>query len=147
MFYSLLFPLKCSGYTDTFFEQKKGESYSHINAGKRAGDPESAPPRQLLGLTLQTIGWLNHWGFPGGSAVKNPPASVRDAGSFPGSARSPGEKEPRTQNACFLSCGLLSGEAVNVLLSPESSELHASNPTPPAPCGPSPGASPTPILL
>ena len=33
-------------------------------------------------------------GFPGGSVVKNPPASAedgRDAGSIPGSGRSPGE--------------------------------------------------------
>ena len=34
-------------------------------------------------------------GFPGGSVVKNPPASAgdtRDAGSVPGSRRSPGEE-------------------------------------------------------
>ena len=30
-------------------------------------------------------------GFPGGTGVKNPPASVGDAGSMPGSGRSPGE--------------------------------------------------------
>jgi len=30
-------------------------------------------------------------GFPGGSVVKNPPVSVGDAGSIPGSGRSPGE--------------------------------------------------------
>ena len=30
-------------------------------------------------------------GFPGGSAVKNPPASAGDADSIPGSGRSPGE--------------------------------------------------------
>ena len=27
--------------------------------------------------------------FPGGSAVKNPPANARDVGSIPGSGRSP----------------------------------------------------------
>ena len=31
------------------------------------------------------------WGFPGGSAVKNLPASAGDMGSIPGSGRSPGE--------------------------------------------------------
>ena len=31
------------------------------------------------------------WGFPGGSAVKNLPASAGDVGSIPGSGRSPGE--------------------------------------------------------
>ena len=30
--------------------------------------------------------------FPGGSAVKNPPASAGDVGSIPGSGRSPGEE-------------------------------------------------------
>ena len=30
-------------------------------------------------------------GFPGGSAVKNPPANTGDMGSIPGSGRSPGE--------------------------------------------------------
>ena len=30
-------------------------------------------------------------GFPGGSVVKNPPANTGDAGSIPGSGRSPGE--------------------------------------------------------
>ena len=30
-------------------------------------------------------------GFPGGSVVRNPPASARDSGLIPGSERSPGE--------------------------------------------------------
>ena len=30
-------------------------------------------------------------GFPGGSAVKNPPANAGDMDSIPGSGRSPGE--------------------------------------------------------
>ena len=29
--------------------------------------------------------------FPGGSAIKNPPANAGDVGSIPGSGRSPGE--------------------------------------------------------
>ena len=33
----------------------------------------------------------NNLGFPGGSAVKNPPAEARDTGSVPGSGRSFGE--------------------------------------------------------
>lgn len=79
--------------------------------------------------------------------IQSTPCAVSSALRLEGycahSRQASGEKELRTQNACFLSCGLLSGEAVNVLLLPESSGLHASNPTPPAPCGPSPGASPT----
>ena len=39
-------------------------------------------------------GLIVHWylcsGFPGGAVVKNPPASAGDAGSIPGSGRSPG---------------------------------------------------------
>ena len=35
---------------------------------------------------------LENWHcFPGGSVVKNPPANSGDAGSIPGSGRSPGE--------------------------------------------------------
>ena len=30
-------------------------------------------------------------GFPGGSAVRNPPANAGDVGSIPGQGRSPGE--------------------------------------------------------
>ena len=39
-------------------------------------------------------GFKPHWGFPGGSVVKNLPASagdIGDTGSIPGSGRSPGE--------------------------------------------------------
>ena len=32
------------------------------------------------------------WGFPDGSVVKNVPANAGDAGSIPGSGRSPGEE-------------------------------------------------------
>ena len=35
----------------------------------------------------QTI-LLKYWGFPGGSVVKNPPASVGDMSSIPGPGRS-----------------------------------------------------------
>ena len=46
----------------------------------------------LLGSTNRSsLSW--RWGFPGGPVVKNPPASAgdaRDAGSIPGSGKSPG---------------------------------------------------------
>ena len=32
-----------------------------------------------------------HWGFPGGSVVKSPPANAGDTGLIPGLGRSPGE--------------------------------------------------------
>ena len=32
---------------------------------------------------------MEHGGFPGGTAVKNPPANASDMGSIPGSGRSP----------------------------------------------------------
>ena len=41
-------------------------------------------------------------GFPGGSAVRNPPANARDTGSSPGSGRAPGEG-----NASPLQCSCL----------------------------------------
>ena len=41
-------------------------------------------------------------GFPGGSAVKNPPANEGDADSIPGWARSPGEGNGNTlQYSCL----------------------------------------------
>ena len=39
--------------------------------------------------------------FPGDSVVKNPPANAEDAGSIPGSGRSPGE---RNTNPLQYSC-------------------------------------------
>ena len=41
-------------------------------------------------------------GFPGGSAVKNPPANAGDAGTINGSGRSPGEG-----NGNLLQCSCL----------------------------------------
>ena len=41
-------------------------------------------------------------GFPGGSAVENPPASAGDACSIPGSGRSPGEGNGNAlQHSCL----------------------------------------------
>ena len=44
------------------------------------------------------------WGFPGGSVVKNPPASAGDTegiGSVPGSVRSPGGNGNLLQYSCL----------------------------------------------
>ena len=41
-------------------------------------------------------------GFPGGSAVKNPPADAGDSGSIPGLGRSPGEgNDNQLPNSCW----------------------------------------------
>ena len=41
-------------------------------------------------------------GFPGGSVVKNPPASVGNVGSIPGLGKSPGERSGNTlQYSCL----------------------------------------------
>ena len=56
------------------------ECYHSGNWGKKTCDP--------AGLFLTTA--LGQTSFPGGSAVKNPPANAGDAGSIPGSGRSPG---------------------------------------------------------
>ena len=42
--------------------------------------------KNIFYLWLHTLS-----GFPGGSAVKNPPANAGDTGSVPGSGISPGE--------------------------------------------------------
>ena len=57
--------------------------------------------REWLGLYTQSLFSINQrlivavrLGFPGGSVVKNPPATAEDAGDLsliPGSVRSPGE--------------------------------------------------------
>ena len=43
---------------------------------------------QWLGLCAPSAGWK---GFPGGSVVKNRPATLGDSGLIPQSGRSPGE--------------------------------------------------------
>ena len=43
----------------------------------------------LWNITLFTVS-NTVWGFPGGASGKNLPANARDAGSIPGSGRSPG---------------------------------------------------------
>ena len=48
---------------------------------------------------------MGFWDFPGGAVVKNPPASAgdaRDAGSLPGSGRSPGEGNGNPLQYCCL---------------------------------------------
>ena len=48
-------------------------------------------------ISIPSLFWLEiilcrrHMGFPGGSALKNPPASIGDAGWISGLGRSPGE--------------------------------------------------------
>ena len=45
--------------------------------------------------------WITYQSFPGGSVVKNPPASAGFAGLIPGLGRSPGEENG---NALQYSC-------------------------------------------
>ena len=40
---------------------------------------------------MDLVNMRSYLGFPGGSVVKNPPASAGDTGVIPGSGRSPGE--------------------------------------------------------
>ena len=50
-------------------------------------------------------GWGYMWDFPGGSVVRNPPASAADAGSIPGLGRSPGEGNGNPlQYPCLENC-------------------------------------------
>ena len=43
-------------------------------------------------VTIKIANIIEHSGFPGGSAVKNLPASAGDTGLIPGLGRSPGEE-------------------------------------------------------
>ena len=52
----------------------------------------STVPHALSGLFTVT----EFLGFPGSSVVKNSPANAEDAGSIPGSGRSPGEGNSNT---------------------------------------------------
>ena len=47
--------------------------------------------KHINSITFLTDNKYTHMGFPGGSAVKSWPANAEDAGSIPGSGRSPGE--------------------------------------------------------
>ena len=64
-------------------------------------NPDSAFQQRTL---ISVLSDTKSTGLPGGSAVKNPPANggdARDAGSIPGSGRSPGE---RNGNPLQYSC-------------------------------------------
>ena len=52
---------------------------------------DSAPNQLMVAGEFLHIKKDLFWGFPGGSVVKNPPASAGDMGLIPGSGRSPGE--------------------------------------------------------
>ena len=61
---------------------------------------QPAPIRGLI-LAIYHKGW-GMGNFPGGSVLKNLPVKARDAGSTPGSGRSPGEGNGNPlQYSCF----------------------------------------------
>ena len=66
--------LSPTGYMDT------------TKAKNRKWDPGS------LHIYFIIFFWKSKWDFPGGSVVKNPPASVEDADSISGSGRSTGKR-------------------------------------------------------
>ena len=67
---------------------------------------------------------LENWPcFPGGSVVKNPPANSGDAGSIPGSGRSPGEgiathSSVLTWEIPWTEEGSMESDLVTVMLKP-----------------------------
>ena len=67
---------------------------------------------------------LENWHcFPGGSVVKNPPANSGDAGSIPGSGRSPGEgiathSSVLTWEIPWTEEGSMESDLVTVMLKP-----------------------------
>ena len=53
-------------------------------------------------MALPAYLFLYRSSFPGGSAIKNPPANAEDVGSVPGLGRSPGEGNGNTfQFSCL----------------------------------------------
>ena len=54
----------------------------------------------LLNLSV-SLGQDEVYYIPGGSVVKNPPASASDVGSIPGSGRSPGEGKWQPTPVCL----------------------------------------------
>ena len=69
-------------------------SFLFLEAGKHIPliNPEAAAlHKQLLTCSKFDVSYSKYWGFPGGSAVKNPSAIAGDAGSSSESGRSPGE--------------------------------------------------------
>ena len=66
-------------------------------------------PAELESAFWMTLGQTDRHskvseGFPGGSALKNSPANVRDVGSIPGLGRSPGEGNGNPlQHSCLES--------------------------------------------
>ena len=56
----------------------------------------------VYNYVLFSQSYTRYLGFPGGSVVKNLPATTGDAGSIPGSGRSPGEGNDNTlQYSCL----------------------------------------------
>ena len=57
---------------------------------------------EILIFILGICHHISTRGFPGGSAVKNPPANAGEAGSVPGSGRSPGGRNGKPlQYSCL----------------------------------------------
>ena len=59
--------------------------------GKQKGDSLSSVTASRLSRGIDPVCQavkISEWGFPGGTVVKNPPASARDTGSSPGLGRS-----------------------------------------------------------
>ena len=68
----------------------RGVCWATVHGVARVGHNLATKPMLIHGLILFL---LYKMGFPGDSVVKNPPANagdIRDAGSIPGSGRSPG---------------------------------------------------------
>ena len=63
----------------------------------------------VLGNHLRFVGRNLRWGFPGGSATKNPPANAGDVDSFPGLGRSHMPQSTQVHESQLLSLCLEPG--------------------------------------
>ena len=97
---------KCQAHRHTESNSWKGEFMSSLAQWSHGFSVMHPPlplsdPRYKALLECRCCSIAKSLGFPGGSVVKTPPANAGDAGSIPGSGRSPGE---RNGNPLQYSC-------------------------------------------
>ena len=97
VFRSFLLDVECDLCEDVLYFKSNtfvGRSSQYSIISTKSGPPEIAyNSSETQNSSMMEVFYLvfsDMVGFPGGSVVKNPSASARDAGSIPVSGRSPG---------------------------------------------------------
>ena len=83
-------------------QTKSGKILQKSNVFTRSAATVMADSAKHFNKPLSLVDVAIFWGFPGGSVVKNPPASAGDMGLIPGLRRSPGEGDGNSlQYSCL----------------------------------------------